>query len=907
MLLKGNQRGGAKDLALHLMKDENEVVEIHQIRGFLSHDLMGALNEIYAISRGTRCKQFMYSLSINPPQDEYATLEDFLDAIEQAEKRLGLEGQPRIVVFHEKIGKDGKLRKHCHVVWSRIDIMTMTARRMSYDHEKLNDLSYELFRQHGWKVPEGFKDREKSNSTNYTHAEHQQAKRVGKDAAEIKADIQAAWEASDTKIAFEHALAEKGYFLARGDRGRFVLVDEHGEVYSLRQILRLKVKELRAKLGDEQDLPSVQDILDRLTLERDVKPIYDAEKALVEIARYHAAFTTAMMDRTLKPIIKDKLQRNAVIQEILQSPDIVHIGEHDGKDVFTTKTMLDIEKRMAENAQEMAHNLTHPIDSHAVHRAIFNLNNKLAIETNGKASLSREQTDALHHMVSSKQLSLVVGVAGAGKTTIMEGAKEALESEGYRVRGAAPSGVAAASLTEIGMNASTLHALEYRIKLAQKILEENEGKPLTPRQTAFIKSAILTNKDVLIVDEAGMVSAKQLANIIELTKQAGAKLVLVGDPAQLQSVEAGAAFRTLLERNSSMSLTEVRRQKTDWQCEATIDLSKGNIADALKAYDQHDCIIQAKNRDAAKTALVEDVMQAQKAAPEASRLVLAYTRKDVAELNTMIKAEMVRKGNVSEHNIDTQITVKDGDIERQEIQGFALGDRILFRQNDTNMGVMNGTFGTLKNVENGQFYVELDNGKSVAFSPKEYSYFQLGYATTVHKSQGVTVDQTFVLATPHFDRHTSYVALSRHKEDVKLYANRKDFKTDARLHRSLGKEGEKLSTLDFTDKKEKVIEPEQPKQESSPSFFDRLKSFFANKPEPAPKQQPPAPQNQPSGHWMDTQEIKIEEQSQIPTRNLNQQEFVKLRDEFMQKAEMVEAKNTIDHEPQQDYSPKLDR
>ncbi len=87
------------------------------------------------------------------------------------------------------------------------------------------------------------------------------------------------------------------------------------------------------------------------------------------------------------------------------------------------------------------------------------------------------------------------------------------------------------------MDASTLHSLEARIEIVQQMIDENAGKPLTPKQTAFIKSAMLTSKDVLVVDEAGMVSAKQLANIIELTKQSGAKLVLVGDPAQLQSAE----------------------------------------------------------------------------------------------------------------------------------------------------------------------------------------------------------------------------------------------------------------------------------------------------------------------------------------------------------------------------------
>lgn len=267
-------------------------------------------------------------------------------------------------------------------------------------------------------------------------------------------------------------------------------------------------------------------------------------------------------------------------------------------------------------------------------------------------------------MTSDKQLSLIVGVAGAGKTTIMEGAKAALESQGYRVRGAAPSGVAAAGLREIGMNASTLHSLQYRMELAQKMLDENTGKPLSPKQSAFIKSAILTSKDALIVDEAGMVSAKQLTNIIELSKQSGAKLVLVGDPAQLQSVEAGAAFRSLLERNKSVSLTEVRRQQTGWQRAATIQLAEGDVAQALKSYEKHDRITRSKTRDSVKAQLVKDVMKAQKSAPEKSSLVLAYTRKDVTDLNTMIKAEMVKAGKVASDGVRVPVIIKETDHER---------------------------------------------------------------------------------------------------------------------------------------------------------------------------------------------------------------------------------------------------
>ena len=254
MILKGNQRGGAKDLALHLMKEENDHIEVHELRGFVSDTLMGALNEAYAISRGTRCTQFLYSLSLNPPTNEKVSTADFEDAIERAEQRLHLTGQPRAIVFHEKYG-----RRHAHVVWSRIDIERMKAVQMYYDRTRLKSLSRELFLEHGWTMPEGLAQSAKRNPKNFTLEEWQRAKRLGKDPEMARAAIQDAWAISDSRYAFLHALEERGFLLAKGDKAAFVAVDVHGEVYQIARMLpkEIKVKDVRAKVGDEGGLPSV--------------------------------------------------------------------------------------------------------------------------------------------------------------------------------------------------------------------------------------------------------------------------------------------------------------------------------------------------------------------------------------------------------------------------------------------------------------------------------------------------------------------------------------------------------------------------------------------------------------------------------------------------------------------------
>ena len=255
MILKGSQRSGAKQLAAHLLKtEENEHVEVHEIRGFLSEDLHGALHEAYAISQGTRAKQFMFSLSLNPPQNERVPVETFEAAIAAVEERLGLKDQPRAIVFHEKEG-----RRHAHAVWSRVDTEEMKAINLPFYKTKLREVSKELYLENGWQMPRGFIDSAARDPRNFTLEEWQQAKRAGWNARDLKGLMQECWAASDSKAAFEHALKERGITLAKGDRRGHVAITHDGEVLSVARYTGKKAKEVRAKLGEPDKLPNVDE------------------------------------------------------------------------------------------------------------------------------------------------------------------------------------------------------------------------------------------------------------------------------------------------------------------------------------------------------------------------------------------------------------------------------------------------------------------------------------------------------------------------------------------------------------------------------------------------------------------------------------------------------------------------
>ncbi len=253
MILYGNQRAGAKNLALHLLKEENELVEVHELRGFISDDLISALEEARAVSKGTRAKQYLFSLSLNPPPEKNVPTPKFESAIERAEERLGLTGQPRAIVFHVKDN-----RRHCHVVWSRINEETMTAVPLPFTKQKLMNLSRELYIEHGWQMPRGMMASEERDPTNYTLAQWQQAKRIGKNPKAIKQVFQDCWATSDNRTSFAHALKSRGYILAKGDRRGFVAIDQYCEVYAVSKWSGNKARDVKAKLGEPDNLPSVE-------------------------------------------------------------------------------------------------------------------------------------------------------------------------------------------------------------------------------------------------------------------------------------------------------------------------------------------------------------------------------------------------------------------------------------------------------------------------------------------------------------------------------------------------------------------------------------------------------------------------------------------------------------------------
>ncbi|MDA8139911.1 MAG: Ti-type conjugative transfer relaxase TraA [Desulfobacteraceae bacterium] len=567
------------------------------------------------------------------------------------------------------------------------------------------------------------------------------------------------WNAKDLVLHWRNQWAEiQNFHLAKA--GHDVQVDHRS--HATRGIRLLPQTKLGVPrfLSDQSEQERIADH-QRIARKNGKTIARDPEIALEVLSYHHAVFSEVDIKRFILSHSGDRQQYDQALSAILGSKELVKLGQDDnGKDYFTTKSMLRAERKMLRSSEKLA--------GHASHRVA----NRFAEQAIANRSMSTEQKAAFEYILNGGQAVALVGYAGTGKSYTLGAVREAYEAQGYQLRGMALSGIAAEGLqTESGIDSTTIH---------RTLIDWDNDRALPDKNT------------VLIVDEAGMVGTRQMQKIVETAKAHGAKVVLVGDANQLQPIEAGGSFRGICDRIGRCEMSDVRRQIPDWQKEATKLLSGSpeQVARAIDQYDQaghvhaHDTIAEAKAQLLADWKA--DMDQA------GSRLIIAYRNKDVAGLNMGARQILKEAGWLDAHEMRFD-TVK-GKVT------MAAGDRLIFLKNDKAMRVKNGTLGTVERVEENALSVRLDTGHTVAFAPREYDQFFYGYAATIHKIQGVTVDRAYVLATKHMDKHGAYVALSRHRQNVGLYWSKdaEGFKDYGHLKYLLSRERPKSLIKDYS-------------------------------------------------------------------------------------------------------------
>jgi Ti-type conjugative transfer relaxase TraA len=510
------------------------------------------------------------------------------------------------------------------------------------------------------------------------------------------------------------------------------------------------------------------EVADRAEIHREIarnngeRIIADPSVALDAITQQQSTFTKRDMAKFAHRHSDGLDQFNAVMSAMRGAPGLVELGKDArSEDRFTTREMIEAEQRLHRATEVMAERDRHGVCDRDREAALARAEQRGLV-------LSGEQVDAVAHITDGRDLGVVVGHAGTGKSAMLGVAREAWEAAGYEVRGVSLSGIAAENLESgSGIASRTIAGMEHGWQ---------QGRNL------------LTTRDVLLIDEAGMVGTRQLERVLSYAAEAGAKVVLVGDPQQLQAIEAGAAFRSIHQRYGGAEIGEVRRQREDWQRNATRDLATGKTGNALEAYRSHGVVHESATREQARGDLIDRWDRDRQASPERSRIILTHTNDEVRALNEAARERMRAAGDLGD---EVRVTVERGD------RGFASGDRVMFLQNERGLGVKNGTLGTIEQLNARSMTIQTDDGRSVRFDLKDYDRIDHGYAATIHKAQGMTVDRTHVLATPGMDAHGSYVALSRHRDAVDLHYGRDDFAGQDRLTRTLSRNRAKDMASDY--------------------------------------------------------------------------------------------------------------
>lgn len=419
------------------------------------------------------------------------------------------------------------------------------------------------------------------------------------------------------------------------------------------------------------------------------------------------------------------------VTQSLRSDQIVCLGRVGEETRYTTRELLALEQTMLARVKASRNNDSHRVSDHSL-AAVFER----------FPTLKPEQIAAVRHITKSQGTIMVAeGLAGTGKTYMLNVARAAWEQAGYRVHGAALAAKAADGLEEgAGIRSQTLHSLLYKLR---------DGK------------LRLNCKDVMVVDEAGMVGTRQMAELVAWTEKTGAKLVLTGDSKQLQPIEAGGAFQKIGDVVGRAELTEITRQHIDWMRQAVKDIIAGHAKDVLADYACHGQLTVEEDWNSARAALVASWSKAGGSDVPQDNIILTASNLDVFDLNQRAQTARQASGLVG------------GKALKVNSYQIMENDRVQFTRNNRHMGVKNGQNGTVEAINGKILQVQLDNGQRRTIDTAVYDHIKLGYAMTTHKAQGDTRHQNFVLLGGSMqDRELSYVQLSRTKGKTFLFTDR---------------------------------------------------------------------------------------------------------------------------------------
>ncbi|WP_331000142.1 Ti-type conjugative transfer relaxase TraA [Acetobacter garciniae] len=498
----------------------------------------------------------------------------------------------------------------------------------------------------------------------------------------------------------------------------------------------------------------------------------DPAHILADLTHYASTFTKEDVERAVKRFTGD--QDEVLVAAVFGVAGVRRLGlDLDGHERFSTEAVIQDERQIlaiADRLAELRQPATRVIDPVTI-RA----------EMSG-AGLSAEQADAVVHLTRPERIALVSGVAGAGKTTMLRTAVAAWEGAGFQVQGVALAAQAAKVLRDdTGIPSGTVARLLKRL---------DEGEECLGRSS------------VVVLDEGAMLHSQDMASLLRHVESAGAKIVMVGDAEQIQAVQAGAPFRALEARLGAVRMKDSRRQKDQGDRAATVNMGAGKTRLGLDHYRAKGSVTASETRSDMLAEIVRGYLADALVRGHDRTLLLAHRRKDVRELNDLVRQALLKSGEVKEgHQYTVTEMVSDRTVAgqtrmRTAQREFGVGDRVLFRQNSKALGVENGSVGTVVATYDGALDVRMGQDiKRVNLA--EYSQLDHAYARTLHKGQGATAERVHGVFSGSMDRNLAYVLLTRHRESVRAYWNTEEDISWERLAERLVRSGGKDMASDY--------------------------------------------------------------------------------------------------------------
>ncbi len=497
----------------------------------------------------------------------------------------------------------------------------------------------------------------------------------------------------------------------------------------------------------------------------------DPAAVLAALTRNSATFTERELERYILKHLPEE-ERVAATVAVLTHPELLVLHNRDtGAAVgrFTTTTVRNQERAALADAAAVL--------GAGHHRGVAAAAQAAAL---AGRTLRPEQQEAFEHAAGVGGLKVIEGRAGTGKSYTLGAVRDAYERAGHRVVGLAPTNAVAQDMGKDGFGETgTVHSALFALK---------NGR------TAW------DGRTVLVVDEAAMLDSRITGELLAAARASGAKVVLAGDDRQLASVERGGLFTELRQRHGSAVLRQVDRQQVPWQREAAQDLAEGRFTQAVRAFDRHGAVTWTADDAANLAALVKQWQADTVGDPQATRFVFAYTNAEVDALNAGLRGVLRARGALgSDVRLDTQ----------HGAASFAVGDRVQLTATAKRLGLFNGNAGTITALDaaTGRVTARLDSGRAVAWQAAEFDGFRHGYAGTIYKGQGKTLDHTYLLHGKHWRAASSYVALTRQRLGAQVFVSRQVAQDAGQLARQMARGEMRAASVAWATTAEAAVSP----------------------------------------------------------------------------------------------------